>query len=240
MGNPATRLIDRVRSWFALEWVGEDDLYVRAFSEITPTLVVGRRPSADHVEQLRTMGVTHVVSCLPESARNDMTFLQSSFDHLFVPANDEMHQNIGDAIAGVVSYVDGSRSTNGSARVLVHCEVGVSRSASLAIALVMRDQGLSFLDGYELVRSKRIQVLPNLAFASQLQLFERSLRPDLDGETHSSLALYLRRYCNAPTDIDELEGALRRHDFDAPAALRSIYGGEIPRVIQGTRSAGAA
>ena len=237
MVNPVSALVRRVRSWFALEWVGEDDLYLQAFSEIKPTLFVGRRPSVDHLDQLRSLGVTHLVSCLPEAERSELTFLGDAFDHLFIAANDEMHQDIGDAFDTFFAYVDRARATVKTPVVLVHCEVGVSRSASLAIALVMRDEGQSFIDAFEHVRSKRVQVLPNIAFASQLQHLEWTLRPERETDRPSSLAVYLRRYCAVPTPIDELEEALRRHQHDAPAALRSIYGGEIPRVVQGTRAA---
>jgi hypothetical protein len=37
-------------------------------------------------------------------------------------------------------------------------------------------------------------------------------------------------------EIEVLQSALERHRYDAPAALRMIFGGDIPRVIQGVRS----
>ncbi len=234
---PFPNPIRRVRSFFALEWIGDDDLYLQAFSSITPTLLVGRRPSPEHLDTMSAKGVTHVVSCLEERRRTDVAFLADDFEHLFLPANDEMNHNLDDAIQQFFSWVDEARASDPNVTVLVHCEVGVSRSASLAIALLMRDDGRTFLDAFELTRSRRVQVLPNLAFASQLQQLEHRLQPGQRSETPSSLAIYLRRHCSAPAEVDELQAALEQHDFDAPAALRSIYGGEIPRVVQGARSA---
>ena len=234
---PFPNPIQRIRSFFALEWIGDDDLYLQAFSSITPSLLVGRRPTPDHLDTLSAKGVTHVVSCLEEQRRTDVAFLGDDFDHLFLPANDEMNHDLDDAIERFLSWVDDARATDSNATVLVHCEVGVSRSASLAIALLMRDEGRTFLDAFELARSRRVQVLPNLAFASQLQHLEHRLQPTQRTATPSSLAVYLRRHCSAPAEVDELQAALEQHDFDAPAALRSIYGGEIPRVVQGARSA---
>ena len=224
---PFPNPIRRVRSFFALEWIGEDDLYLQAVSSITPTLLVGRRPTPEHLDTMSAKGVTHVVSCLEERRRTDVAFLADDFEHLFLPANDEMNHNLDDAIQQFFSWVDEARATDPNATVLVHCEVGVSRSASLAIALLMRDDGRTFLDAFELTRSRRVQVLPNLAFASQLQQLEHRLQPGQRSETPSSLAIYLRRHCSAPADVDELQAALEEHDFDAPACL--LYTSPSPR-----------
>lgn len=228
-------VVGKVRSFVAFEWVGDDDLYLRAFSEVTPRLLLGRMPTIENVPQLRDRGVTHVISCLQEKRRVDTEFLQADFDHLFLSADDLMHQDLRRTFDRLFSYVDEARAGDSEPTLLVHCEVGVSRSASLAIALVMRDDASGFLDSFERVRSTRIQVLPNIAFASQLQLLEHELLPELQAAETSSLAVYLTRYCNVPCTVDVVQHALEGHRFDAPTALRSIYGGEIPRVVQGVR-----
>ena len=230
-------LVGRTRAWFSLEWVGEDDLYAQAVSEITPQLFLGCRPSPDGVLDLRRRGVTHVVSCLEEAQRSSVDVLSNEFAHLFLPAPDDMMHELTSTRHDFLTYVDEVMAIDARSKVLVHCEVGVSRSASLVIARVMRDEQLSFLDSYERVRKKRVQVLPNLAFASHLQGYEHELFPENSTHSPSSLAIYLRRYCSVPSDIAEIQAALERNDYDAPAALRSMYGGEIPRVVQGTRSA---
>ena len=53
----------------------------------------------------------------------------------------------------------------------------------------------------------------------------------------SSLAKYLRDVCMAPIETETLESVLRDHDYDAVRAIRAIFGGEIPRVVQGARGA---
>jgi hypothetical protein len=121
-------------------------------------------------------------------------------------------------------------------KLFVHCEVGVSRSATLVTALLMKTEGLSFFEAVSEVRSKRNQVLPNIGFASQLQRLEHELEPSSVNRVPSSLAQYLHQICNAPVEIDLLQSALERHDYDAPAALQTVFGGEIPRVVQGVRA----
>jgi hypothetical protein len=55
---------------------------------------------------------------------------------------------------------------NDGTATLVHCRVGVSRSASICIAEVMVAKGLSFPNAYCFVRARRLNVIiqPHLRF----------------------------------------------------------------------------
>jgi dual specificity MAP kinase phosphatase len=59
-------------------------------------------------------------------------------------------------------------------KTLVHCRVGVSRSASICIAEVIRRTGLSLPRAYLFVRARRLNVIiqPNLRFMYELLKWE--------------------------------------------------------------------
>ena len=59
---------------------------------------------------------------------------------------------------------------------LIHCQAGVSRSSTLAIAYVMARSRLPMLDAFRFVKSRRAIVAPNFNFMGQLLEFETALK----------------------------------------------------------------
>lgn len=95
---------------------------------------------------------------------------------------------------------------NGTAT-LVHCRVGVSRSATICIAEVMRALNLTFPQAYCFVRARRLNVIiqPHLRFAYELLKWEEALQQNGDdtmpikremewGEITREIALMNRPY----------------------------------------------
>lgn len=220
--------LDRLLSLLGLGF--ELDLTPTLFDAITPDLLLGARPGPEHVPLLREAGVTEVVSCLPPSEAAAMGFLASSFRTRFLPLHDSIDQTLDAALPAFFEVVD-----RPDTRIFVHCEVGVSRSASLVIAQVMRSRTMRFYEAYGAVRERRPQVRPNLGFATALQRFEHTLvGPRPSGEL-ASLARYLHEVCRVPAEPALLHGLLEDHDYDAVAAIQAAFGGEVPRVVQGVR-----
>ena len=54
----------------------------------------------------------------------------------------------------------------------MHCDAGVSRSATVVISFVMKSQKLGARQAYEFVKEKRPCVAPNISFIQQLIDYE--------------------------------------------------------------------
>ena len=229
-------LFDQVKSgvlgFLGLNFDFDIDIRRAPLNEVDTGLYVGRKPVPDEAASLSELGITHVVSCLPEHQRQSVGFLATEFSHHFIEIHDGMHESIASAFPAFFARVQRCHAEGGTA--LVHCEVGVSRSATLAIAWVMQAHSLSFFDAYLRVRARRNEVLPNIGFASELQVFESTLGLQ-DSAQPSSLARYLKEICKVPVEIELIEESLTQHEYRAPTALTAIFGGEIPRVVQGVR-----
>ncbi len=226
------KLTSRALSRLGLNFDFTLDLKRDPFDPITPTLLLGSRPRRDQVEGLTALGVTHVVSCLDDTQRPAVAFLHHDFETLFLSVRDGVVENIEVVFPDFFDFVDRAEP---NAKVLVHCEVGVSRSATLATAHVMKTDHLRFYEAYRQVRARRAQVLPNVGFASQLQRFENTLFPEPRPDGYASLTRYLREVCNVPVEMNVLQSVLEQHEYDALPAIRTIFGGEVPRVVQGMR-----
>ncbi len=229
------KITERLLSFFGLDLDLTLDMAGQPFHRITDTLYLGSRPDPQAVSTLKEAGITHVVSCLSASDRQKVAFLQRDFRAQFLAVNDGIHEDIASTFPEFFDFALSARKEP-SARLLVHCEAGVSRSATLVTALLMKTEGLRFFEVFGRVREQRAHVLPNIGFASQLQRFEHERHPEsrVDGAL-SSLARYLCEICNAPVDAGLLQTMLERNDYDAFKALQAIFGEEIPRVVQGVR-----
>lgn len=62
-------------------------------------------------------------------------------------------------------------------RVLVHCYAGISRSATICLAYIMKSKRLTLDTAFDFVKSKRNVISPNLNFMQQLMEFERTIIP---------------------------------------------------------------
>ncbi|OAD71250.1 hypothetical protein PHYBLDRAFT_93332, partial [Phycomyces blakesleeanus NRRL 1555(-)] len=82
-------------------------------------------------------------------------------------------ENITSELNNLIGSIDQARS-RGQA-VLVHCQCGVARSATIIIAYVMKMMNLSMDKAYTHVKSRAPAISPNMHLIYQLQKYERSL-----------------------------------------------------------------
>lgn len=59
--------------------------------------------------------------------------------------------------------------------IFIHCRAGISRSATICIAYLMKKKAISAEKAIAYVQERRPRVLPNLGFVKQLLYFEKEL-----------------------------------------------------------------
>ncbi|KKY23730.1 putative dual specificity protein phosphatase pps1 [Diplodia seriata] len=135
-------------------------------SRILPYMYLGNLNHANNPELLRELGITRVLSVgepvswsretLEEFGTENLLYIDRVQDNGVDPLTEEFGR--------CLRFIEQSKVA-GTAT-LVHCRVGVSRSATICIAEVMNELGLSFPRAYCFVRARRLNVIiqPHLRF----------------------------------------------------------------------------
>ncbi|XP_041636528.1 dual specificity protein phosphatase 16 [Cheilinus undulatus] len=93
---------------------------------------------------------------------------------LRVPVNDSFCEKILPWLDRSVEFIEKAKASN--ARVLVHCLAGISRSATIAIAYIMKRMDMNLDEAYRFVKEKRPTISPNFNFLGQLLDFEKKIK----------------------------------------------------------------
>ncbi|KAF9908622.1 tyrosine/serine/threonine protein phosphatase pps1 [Linnemannia zychae] len=157
-------------------------------SRILPFLYLGNLAHASNPGLLQSLGIKYVLSVGEEAhglnvhigqvgeGIKSTQFMVKLVDDMFDNGVDPLWRHIENCVA----FVDEARKNN--TRVLIHCRVGVSRSATIVIAYLMAHYNLSLVDAYLLVRARRLSVIiqPNLLFMYELLQWEQRLKGKFD------------------------------------------------------------
>lgn len=117
----------------------------------------------------------------PSLARGPSMYANLSVDRIMKVNNlqDDGIDELSKALPRILEFIDNEHKiSDGKAKILVHCRVGVSRSASVVIAEVMKRYGLNLPQAYLFVRVRRLNIViqPNLRFMYELFKWEERER----------------------------------------------------------------
>jgi len=146
--------------------------------QILPCLYLGGKNSASNKAHLFELGIKYVVNCTLDVPN----YFPDEFEYHNVHIDDVATENIYKHFDQTLEYID-SKQKQGHP-ILVHCVAGVSRSATIVLAYLMQYHKHRLRSAFELVKSKRPRIYPNIGFWRQLIEFEKKL---YDGHTTVSL-----------------------------------------------------
>ena len=140
-------------------------------SEVTRYLFVGNMKDAGEPEVLKRLGIDHVLNVTSTKpvykTSDDITYKQ-------LHVADNGYQNLKQYFDEAFEFIELARRKQGA--VLIHCQAGVSRSPTIAVAYLIKNFPMTMVDAYRFVKARRSIISPNLNFMGQLLEFEQSLQ----------------------------------------------------------------
>lgn len=133
---------------------------------------------ARHEVWCRRHRICAVVDCVPRYTGGKSPLHASVTLYQHVPFEDvpvgDMRAVIVEGATAVAKAVHHAHTAGGA--VLVHCQAGISRSASVTIAYLVMHRGMTLLDAALLVRRRRSVAYPNAGFWHHLRWIEGEVR----------------------------------------------------------------
>ncbi|KAF2273552.1 dual specificity protein phosphatase PPS1 [Westerdykella ornata] len=149
-------------------------------SRILPYLYLGNLLHANNPEVLRQLGITQILSVgesltWPEDVQEKLQWPSEKL-MMVDGVQDNGVDPLWNEFGRCLKFIEAGKADGGAT--LVHCRVGVSRSATICIAEVMNELGLSFPRAYCFVRARRLNVIiqPHLRFTYELLKWEEYQR----------------------------------------------------------------
>uniref|UniRef100_A0A8C3WZ83 Dual specificity protein phosphatase 8 n=1 Tax=Catagonus wagneri TaxID=51154 RepID=A0A8C3WZ83_9CETA len=140
-------------------------------TRILPHLYLGSQKDVLNKDLMTQNGISYVLNASNSCPKPDF-ICESRF--LRVPINDNYCEKLLPWLDKSIEFIDKAKLS--SCQVIVHCLAGISRSATIAIAYIMKTMGMSSDDAYRFVKDRRPSISPNFNFLGQLLEYERSLK----------------------------------------------------------------
>ncbi|XP_047440859.1 protein phosphatase Slingshot homolog 3 [Mugil cephalus] len=148
-------------------------------SKIFDYLYLGSEWNAANFEELQKNNVGYILNV----TREIDNFFPESFTYMNIRVYDVEATDLLSHWPDTYNFINGARKSGQA--VLVHCKMGVSRSASTVIAYAMKQQRWPLDVALAYVRDRRSIIKPNEGFMKQLQTYDGILKASQ--QRHSAL-----------------------------------------------------
>ncbi|KAF2435390.1 hypothetical protein EJ08DRAFT_335761 [Tothia fuscella] len=130
--------------------------------------ISGRAPTFEH-GLLKALEITHILNMTRYPSSN-----LSGITHSQIPVNDNEEERMQLYFSAIAHFIAEALSVPGN-KVLVHCRVGISRSATAVLAFLIMKKNMPLQDAWNLLKARRKIVKPNPAFCAELRMLHEDV-----------------------------------------------------------------
>ncbi|XP_072286906.1 protein phosphatase Slingshot homolog 2 isoform X3 [Pyxicephalus adspersus] len=135
-------------------------------TEIFDHVYLGSEWNASNLEDLQNRGVRYILNV----TREIDNFFPGVFEYHNIRVYDEEGTDLLAFWNDTYKFI--SKAKKHGAKCLVHCKMGVSRSASTVIAYAMKEYGWNLDRAFDYVKERRTVTKPNPSFMKQLEEYQ--------------------------------------------------------------------
>ena len=139
-------------------------------TQILNFLYLGNFSHASNIKELKRLKINYVLNCAIECRNN----LPKNIKELHLKIRDLENFEIVDFFESANEFIN--KCKNMGENCLVHCKLGISRSAAVVIAYLIKYYKVSTDEAVDFVKSKRTSIKPNDGFMRQLYTYEKMLK----------------------------------------------------------------
>ncbi|XP_044286244.1 dual specificity protein phosphatase 10 [Varanus komodoensis] len=147
------------------------DIENAELTPILPFLFLGNEHDAQDLEKMQRLNIGYVINVTTHLPLYH--YEKGLFSYKRLPATDSNKQNLRQYFEEAFEFIEEAHQCGKG--LLIHCQAGVSRSATIVIAYLMKHTRMTMTDAYKFVKGKRPIISPNLNFMGQLLEFEEDL-----------------------------------------------------------------
>jgi protein-tyrosine phosphatase len=146
--------------------------HILPLNEILPNLYLGGL-EAITPDYFQLYNIRYVLNVTDDLNDENVKYLLK--DYMQIKVEDTIFESLYPFFNSAYIFMDKCLSKNDGA-LLVHCRMGVSRSATMVIAYIMRKYNMLAFGALRLVSIKRPIILPNPSFQKDLKSLEEDLK----------------------------------------------------------------
>lgn len=212
--------VDKLREVVSSNLGGRSDEPARLLNHVW----LGSQRNAESLRLLRKIGATHVLNCAgykgPRENPDANPYEGLNIEYKEIKADDEDSYDITQHFREAFNYLDRVHRLGGVC--LVHCALGINRSAAICVAYLMMHETMPLLQAASFIKQRRRVMLSNAGFRRQLVRWGRmkGLLDDLpEEEFEDDVKKYTRRLNYGSYEDDTI------HERPSRSLDRDLYRG---------------
>jgi protein-tyrosine phosphatase len=132
-------------------------------TQVLKNLYISDSKTVKDIFFLNDRNIKTIINCTSEIPN----FFPSEFRYVKLNMNDNLSENIETRLS--LSFFFIKKALENNEGIVVHCHMGISRSATIILYFLMKMYSWTYCEAYNFLKTKRPEIQPNFNYETQLR-----------------------------------------------------------------------